>query len=60
MFLFGTLRKPTFESEFVKKSTWELYEQLQSVVKPPLHIEGQIVGLNKAWPLTQGLVIKGC
>lgn len=60
MFLFGALLKPSFETEFVKQSLWELYEQLQSVIKPPLQIEGQIFDLNKAWPLTQGFVNKGC
>ncbi|KAJ9485050.1 hypothetical protein VN97_g8300 [Penicillium thymicola] len=34
MFLFGTLLEPTFETDFVKQSTWELYEQLQSVIRP--------------------------
>ncbi|KAJ6184073.1 hypothetical protein N7519_005374 [Penicillium mononematosum] len=48
IFLFGTLRKPTYESEFIKQSTWKLYEMLQGATGYRPHFEGQIVGLNAA------------
>ncbi|KZN87995.1 hypothetical protein EN45_065620 [Penicillium chrysogenum] len=59
MFLFGTLRRPTYESDFVKQSTWKLYGTLQGATQYRPHFEGQIVGLNAAWSLTQGFVNKG-
>ncbi|KAJ5841846.1 hypothetical protein N7534_011676 [Penicillium rubens] len=60
MFLFGTLRRPTYESDFVKQSTWKLYGTLQGATQYRPHFEGLIVGLNAAWSLTQGFVNKGC
>ncbi|CAI7657959.1 unnamed protein product [Penicillium glandicola] len=60
IFLFGALLKPPFESDFVKLSTWELYETLQATLGycPPFN--GQIVGLNLAWPLIQDFSNAGC
>lgn len=47
IFLFGALLKPPFESDYVNKSTWKLYEKLY-LGKPPL----DIVRLSKAKLLT--------